>query len=84
MATEPGFIGQVSHRNRSLTRRITRSTIRCFSLEVSARCAYLPEYPAAGRVKATPVHGFIPRVIGAVAVPDIRRAKRLTDQRNMS
>ncbi len=84
MTAEPRFVSQVSHRNASLTRRITRSTIRCFSLEVRPRCAYLPGYPAAGRVKATPVHGFIPRVVSAVAVPDIRRAERLTDQRNMS
>ncbi len=84
MAAEPGSVGQVSHGMRSLTRRITRSTIRCFSLESDARCACLPEYPAAGRVKANQLHGFIPRVIGAVAVPDIRALKRLTDQRNMS
>ncbi len=81
---EPGFVGQVSHRNALVDAAVTRSTIRCFSLEVRRAVRISPGYPAAGRAMVTPAVRLHPTVIGAVTVPDICRAEAAYRPGNMS
>ena len=76
MATEPGFVGQVGHRNALVDAANHALNNTVFFAGGQTRGAHVfRDIQRQVERRQHQLHGFIPRVVSAVAVPDIRRAE---------